>query len=556
MTQNPLSAMALASRLSVEQLQLAMQHKTLPAYIALPLIQQKTEERAQMQNAQALQQQQMPSVAQQIMQRVAARRGIPQLPTRLLRTPMSGVGQGAPNRGIEQLPTNLPTEATMAGGGIVAFSEGGTPASRWWEQNIAGRTREMERKRLAAEAEEQNIAAAQFDEAEKRRVLRQNLMSQYGSAAGIPGLFTPQTDEERQGAQNVISQLGRLSTSQLQAVTEQGPSALPPRPTTAPTPPIPPTQKVDATVTQPQAEPEPTPQPTDIYKLLNIPKPDTSASALATTQKLLGDYRQQSEAREKNLFEGLQANRDRLQGKAFEGYENMLRSSAEQAGADKDQAKSMALFKAGLAMMAGTHPNALVNIGRGLAVGAQDYQNAYESLRKAEHERIKEFALIEQARRAETISDMGRRDNLMIKAFDHAQKRDDHIFDALNRAGISDVGHQQALNRAISTASIRLLGRGGGADAKTQLTEQNKIIAELDPLAVDQVVKQEMGLGSSSKPLPLRGTDPRVDEIRTKIEGRMAQNEYARRNLLRQQMSGELGQQQAAPLTGFKRITE
>ena len=74
-----------------------MQDGVLPAYIAIPLIQQKTQEQKQMQSAQQAQQaqsaQQAP-VAQQIMQDAA---------------------------GISALPSNLPSEG-FAGGGIVAFS--------------------------------------------------------------------------------------------------------------------------------------------------------------------------------------------------------------------------------------------------------------------------------------------------------------------------------------------------------------------------------------------------------------------------------------------------
>jgi len=96
------------------------------------------------------------------------------------------------------------------------------------------------------------------------------------------------------------------------------------------------------------------------------------------------------------------------------------------------------LFKAGLAMMSGTSRHALQNIGAGAMVGAEDYQRAYKDLKKAEKERTKEFALIEQARRAEQNNDLKRRDALLMRASDAAQKRDDFGTQALINAGIKD----------------------------------------------------------------------------------------------------------------------
>jgi hypothetical protein len=92
------SRMAMAEKLSVAQLQQAIQSGSLPAYIGIPLIEQKNKERAQMAAAQGGQQK-PPSVASQILQQA--------------------------EQGVEQLPSNLPVSQDMAGGGIIAFAEGG-----------------------------------------------------------------------------------------------------------------------------------------------------------------------------------------------------------------------------------------------------------------------------------------------------------------------------------------------------------------------------------------------------------------------------------------------
>lgn len=100
------SRMAMAEKLSVQQLQQAVQSGSLPAYIGIPLIEQKNKEKAQMAAAQGGQEK-PPSVAASILQQAEQ--------------------QEQQEQGIDQLPSNLPIEGMpqgMAGGGIVAFAEG------------------------------------------------------------------------------------------------------------------------------------------------------------------------------------------------------------------------------------------------------------------------------------------------------------------------------------------------------------------------------------------------------------------------------------------------
>lgn len=94
-----ISQMANAEKLSPQQLQMAIQHGTIPSYIGIPLLQEKIK---QSQEAQALAagQQKPPTIAQQVMQQAQAQQG------------------------VEGLPSGLPAEG-MAGGGIVAFADGG-----------------------------------------------------------------------------------------------------------------------------------------------------------------------------------------------------------------------------------------------------------------------------------------------------------------------------------------------------------------------------------------------------------------------------------------------
>lgn len=90
--------MADAEKLSVEQLQKAVQTGTLPAYVGIPLIQDKMNQQKEAQAMAQGQQQKQPPIAEQVMAEAA-------------------------QHGIDSAPSNLPTE--MAGGGIVAFDDGG-----------------------------------------------------------------------------------------------------------------------------------------------------------------------------------------------------------------------------------------------------------------------------------------------------------------------------------------------------------------------------------------------------------------------------------------------
>jgi hypothetical protein len=97
-----LGRIATAEKMSVNQLQEALENKTLPAYIAVPLLEEKMDMNSRMQAMAAMQQAQQPRIpiGQRVMQRAAA------------------------ESGIDQLPSNLPV-VRGAGGGIVAFEDGG-----------------------------------------------------------------------------------------------------------------------------------------------------------------------------------------------------------------------------------------------------------------------------------------------------------------------------------------------------------------------------------------------------------------------------------------------
>jgi len=115
-----MSRMNAADNLSVQQLHQAVADGTLPAYVGVPMIQDKMK---QQQQAMAMQQpQQQPPIADQIMQASAPRRMPRRAPIPQEQQVASEVEQ-APEQGIEAAPSNLPTQ--MAQGGILSFADGG-----------------------------------------------------------------------------------------------------------------------------------------------------------------------------------------------------------------------------------------------------------------------------------------------------------------------------------------------------------------------------------------------------------------------------------------------
>ena len=114
--------MADAEKLSIPQLQMAIKNGTIPAYVGVPLLQDKVKQRQQamaMQQAQQQQGQDQVPLAAQVMQ------------------------EADQYRGIDELPTNLPTEEDeravndeYANGGIIAFADTGAvkePKKSFWD---------------------------------------------------------------------------------------------------------------------------------------------------------------------------------------------------------------------------------------------------------------------------------------------------------------------------------------------------------------------------------------------------------------------------------------
>jgi soluble lytic murein transglycosylase-like protein len=93
-----MSRMGTAEKLSVAQIQQAIKNGTLPAYVGIPMLQEKLKQEQAARSAQQQAQQPQSTIAEQVMAEAS--------------------------QGIPQLESNLPAQG-MAGGGIVAFARGG-----------------------------------------------------------------------------------------------------------------------------------------------------------------------------------------------------------------------------------------------------------------------------------------------------------------------------------------------------------------------------------------------------------------------------------------------
>jgi len=104
--------------------------------------------------------------------------------------------------------------------------------------------------------------------------------------------------------------------------------------------------------------------------------------------------------------------------KPGEQAEERLKQREAEDAVSKADAKAMAIFKAGLGMLAGTSQNAFENIGKGAMAGLEDYAASIKDFRKLSMERDKAYAEIEAARNAAARDDFKTSVGLQEKAAD------------------------------------------------------------------------------------------------------------------------------------------
>ena len=183
------------------------------------------------------------------------------------------------------------------------------------------------------------------------------------------------------------------------------------------------------------------------------------ADALKTNQDLSSAYK-----------EGLAA----LPKPGAEAEERLKAREAQDAIAQAD-AKGLAIFKAGLGMLAGTSPHAFENIGKGALVGLEDYAASIKEFRKLGMERDKAYADIEAARNAAARDDFKTSMSLQEKAADRLAKVDEKGIDVTatlfktNKETASTI-YRDSFDQAQQNA--RTMATEAGATGRTIMQEQ------------------------------------------------------------------------------------
>lgn len=224
-----------------------------------------------------------------------------------------------------------------------------------------------------------------------------------------------------------------------------------------PPPPPPPPPLLDK---KPPPAPAPAAKPAAGLPALNT-KPMTAAEAAKQAAALGDDKEVRSELqgyvdRQKKIGEEAVGSFEKgIAGlpEAYKKYEARLQKEEAESATDKDKALGMSIFKAGLAMMSGTSQNAFENIGKGAMVGLEDQQAALKEFKKAQRERDKAFADIEQARLADQRGDLKTKLELESRAADRNSAAEGKMVDGIaslfktnkeNARGIYQTGIEQA----------------------------------------------------------------------------------------------------------------
>ena len=334
-----ISTLANAQKLSIQQIQQGVQNGTIPSYIGVPLLEQKTK---QMQEAAGIlagqQSRNQPPIAERVMRDADAvtRPEVPPTPT----LPATNQVRPAPSRGIDSAQSNLP--AQYAGGGIVAFADEGLVEEPYYEGNLVP-------------GEEGTWS---------------NKLAQLGSwwDANKPHTVYSKKDIARMKEQN--EEMDKLFKTRESSPIPRGTT----NPLTRPITPLP--AGSAAPQTPPQAPPQtPAPAPLTIQRGITPPAapPATpTASAFDATEDAY-----------KSMLERDRADRDELRS-------IILGQKADRATEEK-QNLSNALMKAGFGMMAGRSPFAGVNVGEGAMAGVEAYGKGLEQLRAGDRQVVSQL---------------------------------------------------------------------------------------------------------------------------------------------------------------------
>jgi tetratricopeptide (TPR) repeat protein len=176
-------------------------------------------------------------------------------------------------------------------------------------------------------------------------------------------------------------------------------------------------------------------------------------------------------------------------GQAFEDLEKEIRGSAEQKKADRQQNMWMRVAEAGFGIMSGQSPYALTNIGKGVSAAMQSYAEDLKEQKKLDREDRKTLADIQQARRAEAKGDYDKAANLREKALNRMSEDDRARLQRETQERVARIGvanrpspFQEYLQNPEKYAEFSKAVRPGFENAETQR----------DRLALDMISNELM----------------------------------------------------------------
>jgi hypothetical protein len=376
-----------------------------PSYLALAEI----KNRKDMESKYASQNQQAPekSVAEDLTQ-APDQSGLAMLAGNPMGNQAQQMPQGAPaDQGVASLDTgDMFNEQNFAGGGIVAFDDGGevdyadggmvafdnggpVATSKFGDffRGLGNRgALDIDKQLGALQAEKNKISYDIFSAytPEQRATQQQRLADidaqiaalseQRSSAANMPRVEKPALAAPGlAGLNNTAAVDNKLTNEDIGNIYRSTtPTPTKARPTALPT-------AANTDITKPAAGPAPTPKEAGIESLLE------DADGLA--EKKMARYKQ---------MVGEDPERARL--------EELTRKYESGAGEQERIAPWMALAKAGFTMAGGKSPFAVQNLSEGAVAGLADYAQAKDKLDKLTEKQIDIRSKMQQARRAEDIA--------------------------------------------------------------------------------------------------------------------------------------------------------
>lgn len=153
-------------------------------------------------------------------------------------------------------------------------------------------------------------------------------------------------------------------------------------------------------------------------------------------------------------------------GEAYSGLEALLKKEEDKTADKESRNLQMALVSAGLAIAGGKSQYALQNIAEGAQVGSKQYQAGLEKLEEAAKERQKQFAMIEEARRAEARGDWDKSMELRRQAMDMSL--------GIRKSKIEGVAKITGDTVKAATDRVNTLDTLASADRRTIFTQQEE----------------------------------------------------------------------------------